>query len=68
MIQAEVSESNSICDTFYKSSTKMREDCVNQVSSVLGEELKLEKMLEQEKEVVDNGETKNVATINGNNE
>ena len=68
MIQAEVSESNSICDTFYKSSTKMREECTKQVLSVLGEELKLEKMLEQEKEVIENGEEKNMATTNGNNE
>lgn len=68
MIQAEVSESNSICNTFYNSATKMREDCQKQINSVLGEEIKLEKMLEQEKEVEDNGEKENVATTNGDNE
>ena len=48
MIQAEVSESQSICDTFYKSALKLREECREAVKSVLGEELKLEKNLEEE--------------------
>ena len=48
MIQAEVSESQSICDTFYKSALKLREECKEAVKSVLGEELKLEKNLEEE--------------------
>lgn len=53
MIQAEVSQSESVCDTFYKSSTNLREDCKEQVSNNLGleDELKLEKVLEKEKEV-----------------
>ena len=59
MIQAEVSQSESICNTFYKSAMKMKDECVKQVKDVLGEELKLEKMLEQEKEVEDNGSQEN---------
>ena len=55
MIQAEVSQSESICNTFYKSSMKMKDECVKQVKDVLGKELKCDKMLEQEKEVEDNG-------------
>lgn len=50
MIQAEVSQSASVCDTFYKSSTGLREDCIEQVKSVLSESLELEKILEIEKE------------------
>ena len=50
MIQAEVSQSASVCDTFYKSSTGLREYCVEQVKSVLSESLELEKILEIEKE------------------
>lgn len=59
MIQAEVSQSESICNTFYKSAMQMKDECVKQVKSVLGEELELEKMLEQEKEVQDNGSEEN---------
>ena len=59
MIQAEVSQSASVCDTFYKSSLKLREDCVKETLSVLGEELKLEKILEEHKEVIENGSEKN---------
>lgn len=59
MIQAEVSQSESICNTFYKSAMQMKDECVRQVKSVLGEELELEKMLEQEKEVQDNGSEEN---------
>jgi len=59
MIQAEVNQSTSICDTFYKSSTKLREDCVKDTQTVLGEELILEKILEEHKEVVENGSEKN---------
>lgn len=61
MIQAEVSQSSSICDTFYKSATGLREDCVEQVKSVLGEDLKLEKILEErkEEEVQENGSEEN---------
>lgn len=60
MIQAEVSQSASVCDTFYKSSLKLREEGKKQ-TSVLGleDELKLEKILEQEKEVEENGNQKN---------
>ena len=54
MIQAEVSQSASVCDTFYKSSLKLREDSREEVSKVFNEELKLEKILEQEKEVEEN--------------
>lgn len=50
MIQAEVSQSASVCDTFYKSSLKLREDAKEQTSKIGIEGLELEKILEQEKE------------------
>lgn len=50
MIQAEVSQSESVCDTFYKSSVELRETCKEDVLKVLGEELELEKVLEQKEE------------------
>lgn len=53
MIQVEVSQSSSVCDTFYKSAKKLREDCRDQVKKVLGEDLELEMILE-EKEVEEN--------------
>ena len=59
MIQAEVSQSESVCDTFYKSAVALREDVIEQVKSVLGEDIKLEKMLEEKEEVEDNGSTEN---------
>ena len=59
MIQAEVSQSTSICDTFYKSSVGLREDAKEQVKSILGEELEFEKILEQQKEVNENGSEEN---------
>ena len=65
MIQAEVSQSESICNTFYKSSMKMKDECVKQVKDVLQKELKCVKMLEQEKEVEDNGnQENNMETVN----
>lgn len=68
MIQAEVSQSTSICDTFYKSSTYLREEISKLSSSVLGVELKLEKILEQEKEVEENGSEENqMGESNGSN-
>ena len=57
MIQAEVSQSESICNTFYQSAMKMKDECVKQVKDVLGMDLKLEKMLEK-KEEEDNGSKK----------
>ena len=60
MIQAEVSQSASVCNTFYKSSTKLREDAKNQTSVLhLEDELKFEKILEEEKEVEENGSQEN---------
>lgn len=59
MIQAEVSQSESICDTFYKSAVRLKEKCADEVKSVLGETLRLEKMLEKEKEVENNGNQEN---------
>ena len=59
MIQAEVSQSASVCDTFYKSALKLREETKEQVSSVLGEELELEKILEENKEVNEYGNQEN---------
>lgn len=59
MIQVEVSQSASVCNTFYKSAMTLREDCVKQVKEVLGLELKLEKVLEEEKEVNENGNQEN---------
>lgn len=50
MIQAEVSQSESVCDTFYKSSVELRETCKEDVKKVLGEDLELEKVLEQKEE------------------
>lgn len=50
MINAEVSQSQSISDTFYKSAVSLKEKAKEQIKSVLGEEIKLEKILEQEKE------------------
>jgi len=64
MIQAEVSQSESICDTFYKSAMKMKDECVKQVKDILGKELKLEKMLEKEKEVQDNGQENKMGNAN----
>ena len=65
MIQAEVSQSTSICDTFYKSSVGLREDAREQVKSVLNEELKFEKILKQEKEVNENvGEENQMDAVN----
>ena len=62
MIQAEVSQSESVCDTFYKSAVILREECKKQVSSVLGESLDLEKVLEDEKP-----EEREEVDINGSN-
>ena len=59
MIQAEVSQSESVCDTFYKSALRLRDNCVEDVKSVLGAELEFEEVLEQEKEVEDNGNQEN---------
>lgn len=59
MIQAEVSQSASVCDTFYKSALKLKENCRDEISSILGEEIELEKILEEEKEVEDNGNQEN---------
>lgn len=59
MITAEVSQSQSVCDTFYKSAVKLREECKEQASSVLGETLELEKILEEEKEVESYGNQEN---------
>lgn len=60
MIQVEVSQSASVCNTFYKSSTKLREDAKNQTSVLnLEDELKFEKILEEEKEVEENGSQEN---------
>lgn len=67
MIQAEVSQSESICDTFYKSAMKMKDECVKQVREILGRELKLEKMLEKEKEVQDNGQENKMENPNQSN-
>ena len=50
MIQAEVSESKSVCETFYKSSLKNREEAQKKCSELFGEELKFEKVLEEEVE------------------
>ena len=55
MIQAEVAQSASVCDTFYKASRRLREDCKEEVKKVLGEDLELEMILEEEKEVEVNG-------------
>lgn len=61
MIQAEVSQSQSICDTFYKSSVMLREDCVESIKKVLGGEVEFIKNLEEkEEEVNENGEEDNV--------
>lgn len=54
MITAEVSQSSSICDTFYKSAVILRDEAKEQVLSVLQEELELEKMLEEKEEVNEN--------------
>lgn len=60
MIQAEVSQSASVCDTFYKSALKLREECRKEAKEKLGlsDELELEKILEQE-EVEDYGNKEN---------
>lgn len=63
MVQAEISSSQSICKTFYTSAMKMKEECVKQVKDILGIELKLEKMLEQE-EVEDNDKENKVEKPN----
>ena len=57
MIQAEVSESKSVCETFYKSSLKNREEAQKKCSELFGEELKFEKILEEE--VEEDGNQKN---------
>ena len=59
MIQAEVSQSESVCDTFYKSALRLRQECVKRVKEVLGLELELEEVLEKEKEVEENGSEEN---------
>ena len=66
MITAEVSQSQSICSTFYKSAVMLKEECVKQVKEVLGEELELKKLLEEEKEEVqENGnQENNMANVN----
>ena len=66
MIQAEVSQSESVCDTFYKSSLRLRQECQKQVRDVLGLELELEEVLEKEKEVEQNGSEEN-QMANSNN-
>ena len=63
MIQAEVSNSESVCKTFYKSSTLLRETGVKDTKEILGEELEFEKILE-EKEEVENGEVNQVENTN----
>lgn len=66
MVQAEISSSQSICKTFYKSAMKMKDECVKQVKDILGRDLKLEKMLEQE-EVEDNGQENKMEDSNESN-
>jgi len=57
MINAEVNESNSICETFYKSAVNLREDSVKWLKSN-GSEVDFKKNLEMEKEVEVNGNSK----------
>lgn len=59
MVTAEITESKSISETFYNDSLTQRKEGVNQVKNVLGISINLEKNLEQEKEVVENGNQKN---------
>lgn len=59
MIQAEVSQSASVCDTFYKSALKLKEEAKEQIKKVLGEDIELEKILEEEKEEQQNGNQEN---------
>ena len=69
MIQAEVSQSASVCDTFYKSALKLKEEAKKQVKEILGEELELEKILEEEKEVEEYGNPENeMARTNDNSD
>lgn len=58
MIQAEVSQSESVARTFFDSATKLREEAKKQAKEVLGEELELEIIL-KEKEEEENGNQEN---------
>lgn len=58
MIQAEVSQSESVARTFFDSATKLREEAKKQAKEVLGEELELEVIL-KEKEEEENGNQEN---------
>lgn len=46
----EVSHENSVCEVFYKTSVNLREMCEKQIKEVLGVDIKLEKVLENETE------------------
>ena len=54
----EVTHGNSICSAFYKSATKMRKQGLEEAKKI-GIELELEENIEQEKEVIDNGNQEN---------
>ena len=67
MIQAEVSQSESVCKTFYKSSTLLREKGVEDAKRILSESLVFKKILEGEKEVAENGENDKLENTNDAN-
>lgn len=65
MIQAEVSQSTSICKTFYDSSVELREKAKEDIKKVLGEEIEFEKILKEEEVKEDYGNPKeNVESAN----
>ena len=66
MIQAEVSQSQSICDTFYKDAVNHRDNGRKDVESVLGISGELEKVLDQEKEVEEDDKENDVQRVSGN--
>lgn len=65
MIQAEVSESKSVCDTFYKDAVRLSEQAVEDIKKVLGIEVEFIKNLEQE-EVKEDDKENDVQRVSDN--
>lgn len=63
MIQAEVNESTSICDAFYKSSTSLREKAVEEIKSLLSEDIEFTKNIKEKEEVKNVTNEENVERI-----
>lgn len=64
MIQAEVSQSTSICKTFYDSAVELREKAKDKINELFGSDLEFVKILKEEEVKQDNGNSKeNVESV-----